>query len=438
MLCVATFAATPQALAAESPKEQLSEREADTRARIDDVGDRLEYTREELSENQQQQSVTVADLEHIAGELRRLEAELAALAEELARAESRLRSAERALRATEDEIDGTESRLERTRSDLAYRREVFSERARTSYMFGQTGYAGVMLDVQNANELGRGLGYVRSIMREDRERVHEISSLERQVEAALIRLERLRARQDAERATAEEERDTVSAILAQHKAVHAELEVERERHRATLVRLEAEESSYEQLVSTLETESDQLEEELRAIAREQERLRREEERRRREEAEQRRRAAEQAARNRARAPEADGGSSDSGGRLRRPVPGGMSSNYGWRVHPIFGSKRFHSGIDFSAPSGTPIRAADDGVVHTATAMSGYGNTVVIDHGGGLATLYAHQSRVAVRPGQRVERGEVIGYVGSTGYSTGPHLHFEVRVGGAVRNPAGYL
>jgi murein DD-endopeptidase MepM/ murein hydrolase activator NlpD len=98
----------------------------------------------------------------------------------------------------------------------------------------------------------------------------------------------------------------------------------------------------------------------------------------------------------------------------------------------------HNGIDFGASAGTPIRAAADGVVVSAGPLGGYGNATVIDHGNGLATMYAHQSQIIVSAGQHVSRGQVIGYVGSTGFSTGPHLHFEVRVQGTPVDPMQYL
>ena len=98
---------------------------------------------------------------------------------------------------------------------------------------------------------------------------------------------------------------------------------------------------------------------------------------------------------------------------------------------------FHPGIDIAPGYGTPIEAAKDGVVAFAGWMSGYGNFVIIDHGGGFATAYGHQSRLAVSDGQVVSAGQVIGYVGSTGFSTGPHLHFEIRVNGTAVNPRSY-
>ncbi len=115
-----------------------------------------------------------------------------------------------------------------------------------------------------------------------------------------------------------------------------------------------------------------------------------------------------------------------------PVRGPVTSPYGYRWG------RLHAGIDIGAGSGTPIRAAKAGQVVFSGVMNGYGNVIVINHGGGLSTLYAHQSRLGARDGQSVAQGEVIGAVGSTGRSTGPHLHFETRVGGSPQNPRPYL
>lgn len=122
------------------------------------------------------------------------------------------------------------------------------------------------------------------------------------------------------------------------------------------------------------------------------------------------------------------------GVLSSPVSGRMSSGFGMRRHPILGYTRMHAGIDFAARYGSPIYAVTDGVVAYAGRHGGHGNYVRIQHGGGLATGYAHMSRIAAVPGQRVRQGQVIGYVGSTGLSTGPHLHYELYRNGATVNP----
>ncbi|HYJ83331.1 MAG TPA: M23 family metallopeptidase [Allosphingosinicella sp.] len=123
------------------------------------------------------------------------------------------------------------------------------------------------------------------------------------------------------------------------------------------------------------------------------------------------------------------------GALQRPVPGNVSSNFGMRRHPILGYSRMHKGLDFRAGYGTPILAATDGKVAAAGWAGGYGNQVRIAHSGGLVTSYSHMSRIVAQPGSRVRQGQVIGYVGSTGLSTGPHLHYELLKDGVPINPA---
>ncbi|MDD5659739.1 MAG: M23 family metallopeptidase, partial [Actinomycetota bacterium] len=126
------------------------------------------------------------------------------------------------------------------------------------------------------------------------------------------------------------------------------------------------------------------------------------------------------------------------GRLQWPAGGILTSGFGNRRHPIFGGMRFHSGIDIGASRGAPVVAADGGQVIQVGYEGGYGNSILIYHGGGFATFYAHLSGFAVGANQMVKRGQVIGYVGSTGVATGPHLHFEVRINGVPHNPLGYL
>jgi murein DD-endopeptidase MepM/ murein hydrolase activator NlpD len=126
------------------------------------------------------------------------------------------------------------------------------------------------------------------------------------------------------------------------------------------------------------------------------------------------------------------------GRLAWPAQGPMTSGFGPRTHPIFGDSRVHTGIDIAAPYGAPVWAAARGVVVYVGTLSGYGNTIIVDHGGGLATTYNHLSGFLTGSGTSVARGEPIGRVGCTGYCTGPHLHFEVRVDGTPVDPLPYL
>lgn len=129
-----------------------------------------------------------------------------------------------------------------------------------------------------------------------------------------------------------------------------------------------------------------------------------------------------------------------GGELAWPVPGytRITSKYAMRVHPITGQYKLHTGVDIGAPEGANFVAANDGIVIKAGMNTAYGNMVIIDHGGGISTLYAHGSEILVEVGQNVKRGDAVLKVGSTGYSTGPHAHFEVRINGVTTDPLPYI
>ncbi|MFN5388489.1 MAG: murein hydrolase activator EnvC family protein [Pseudanabaena sp.] len=126
------------------------------------------------------------------------------------------------------------------------------------------------------------------------------------------------------------------------------------------------------------------------------------------------------------------------GQLMYPTIGPVTSNFGWRTHPILGTERFHAGIDFGADYGSLIYASEQGRVIYADWYGGYGNAVIVDHGNGMTTLYAHCSDLYVKDGDVVAKGQPIAAVGSTGFSTGPHLHFELRANGEPIDPAAYL
>jgi murein DD-endopeptidase MepM/ murein hydrolase activator NlpD len=126
------------------------------------------------------------------------------------------------------------------------------------------------------------------------------------------------------------------------------------------------------------------------------------------------------------------------GQLAMPLVAQVTSPFGWRQHPIFGVRRFHTGIDLAGPNHAAIRSADSGAVLYTGWYGGYGKVVIVSHGKGMATLYAHLSKIATSQGNNVSKGDVLGYEGTTGFSTGPHLHFEVRMNGKPNNPLNYF
>ncbi|PWT98248.1 MAG: hypothetical protein C5B53_07015 [Candidatus Melainabacteria bacterium] len=132
------------------------------------------------------------------------------------------------------------------------------------------------------------------------------------------------------------------------------------------------------------------------------------------------------------------GMSVGSGSMAMPIVAQVTSPFGWRTHPIFGVRRFHTGVDLAGPNHSAIKAADSGSVLYTGWYGGYGKVVIVSHGNGMATLYAHLCKIAANVGDNVSKGDVIGYEGTTGFSTGPHLHFETRVNGVPNNPLNYL
>jgi murein DD-endopeptidase MepM/ murein hydrolase activator NlpD len=387
----------------------------DPERELDRVREELEAARQGLADLENREALSLADLQSSDARRVEIEAELARKEEELARAEDELARAEERLAETTEQLTETRRRLSHTRVRLALNRDEFKARARVSYMYGGVGDAPThLLEVSDVAELGRAIGYMRTVLDGDRIVVDTIEELEAQVDRDARALDRLQERQTQQRAEAGQQRDEVAGLVTSQRALKAEADAEVEHHRLILAQLESDQQEHQALIASLDAESAQLEAELRA-----------------------REAARQAA-ERAPAP-AVVGPPAGGGRLAVPCHGRMGSGFGPRMHPIFGTRRMHTGLDMcGGASGEPIFAAEGGVVVSAGPRGGYGNATVIDHGGGMATLYAHQSRIGVSPGQRVSRGQVIGAVGSTGYSTGPHLHFEVRINGSPVDPMGYL
>lgn len=225
------------------------------------------------------------------------------------------------------------------------------------------------------------------------------------------------------------------------KSQKSELEAEIEEAVALIVSLQEDIDKAREEYLANEAAEAALQAELDAIAAE---LARQEEEARRKAAEEAAAAAAAAAQNQSSggssAPVYSGIGSTATGSYIWPCPSTtiVTSPYGWRIHPIFGTERFHSGIDIGAASGAVIVAADSGTVSVATYSSSYGNYVMIYHSSGEYTLYAHMSSLTVSAGDSVTQGDTIGYAGSTGWATGPHLHFEIRVNGSTVDPLGYF
>ena len=417
----------------------------DPETKLDEVQRKLDEAETDLRGVEQRKVIELEDLQEVDARRAELDQELAGLEQRLAEADAELSQSEAALDATTQELVSTQGKLDDTREQLAKDQDAFSERARATYMYGgQAQWAGIVAGLDSIAEFQRGLKYARSVLKDDRERVERIAALEQVVLQVTVELADLQERREAQRAVDAQRRDAAAAIVAERAEVKVQVDAEAHKRRLLVAQLESDRRSYVAMVQNLEADSLNLEDQLREIAAAQ----RAEELAAQQAAEAaaEKAAAAEAARQAAAGRDADPApppapdppSQPDTGSMLWPASGPKTSDYGWRTHPIFGTRRFHAGIDIGAGDRSPISAARSGVVVSAGPQGGYGNAVVIDHGDGVATLYAHQSSVAVYAGQSVSRGEVIGYVGSTGYSTGPHLHFEVRVNGSPVDPMNYF
>lgn len=320
--------------------------------------------------------------------------------------------------------------------------ERYRVRVRAMEEYGELGYLGLLLHVSSFSELLTAMDDAGDIMKSDKELYDDYIAA----------------------------RENTEMVKAQYEARKTELEANKEELLRQEADLQAEIDEATQLILELEEDIDKRNEELHdlllaeiaaaeridSLVAEQERRRQEEERRRREEEERRRQ--EEAARqqqeqgNSQPAPSGNDGGEGGGyespsapeppatvtgtGSWSWPCPGCtyITSRAGNRYHPLFGEWRYHSGIDIGAGYGSAVCAADSGTVIMASVNGGYGNCVMIDHGNGYYSLYGHLSGYAVSNGQSVSKGQTVGYVGDTGWATGPHLHFEVRSGGSAVDP----
>lgn len=342
-----------------------------------------------------------------------LSSRIRVLDDKRARVEARVRSLDDRLEALDARLDKVRAELTRAQAELArlyseldeirrrldWRVEVFEQRAVAAYQAGPAAAIEGLLSAESFSDLVDRYTYYESALEVDSRLVREIEALERATENKTEAAERKRDEIAEHKLTLERDRAALAQVRGKRAAVLAA--------RRSIV------SQKKDLLSRVTARRDRL----RALS-------------------------EQLARESAHIQLLLSGFSgrvpSGGGQLLWPVSGPVTSDFGWRTSPISHTREFHAGIDIAAPYGARVHAADDGVVVFVGAMSGYGNVVAVDHGGGLATTYNHLSASYVAEGERVARGASIAAVGCTGYCTGPHLHFEVRINGRPVDPLPYL
>ena len=292
--------------------------------------------------------------------------------------------------ALQAKIDVNKVKLAQKQAEVDKRKKIYSKRLRQIYMNGQVNYLDVLLGARDFSDFASRMYLLQKIISSDIEMLQQLQKAEAEVRERQEQLDIEMRDIEVAKTELESKRSRANRLKEQRSYMLYKAQEEEQQSQ----------SEYERLLAISENITAML-----------------------------------------RNMESGGGSSSGGGGTGRfiwPCRGEITSYFGWRTHPIFGTTKYHSGMDIAVDYGTPILAADSGTVIYSGWLGGYGYAVMIDHGSGLVTLYAHNQSLNVYEGQYVTKGTCIAYAGSTGYSTGPHCHFEVRLHGEVTEPLNYL
>ncbi|MCE5286475.1 MAG: peptidoglycan DD-metalloendopeptidase family protein [Pelosinus sp.] len=348
-----------------------------------DLSDQLNSSQQREQEAKNKKEQAQEQVDSFSESLRKIQTEKIA-------AETRYKELKAQRDNKETEIKANTEILAKAEKDLAHRNGILSKRMRDIYENGQVNYLEVLFGASDFNDFANRMNLLKRVAQQDIDLVNEVKATRQLIivkrtelvndRTAILNLEnQAQAQKDiAESKRKEEQAKMYLALYNRDAAEKAEREAQADSQQIMqMIRQYQSNSSY-------------------------------------------------------------GGSVKGTGALQWPIRGEITSPFGGRIHPIFGTYIGHTGIDIAADYNDPVRAADGGIVISAGWYGGYGNAVIIDHGNGMTTLYGHNTSLAVSEGQRVSKGQVISYAGSTGNSTGPHVHFEVRQNGTPVNPLNFL
>jgi murein DD-endopeptidase MepM/ murein hydrolase activator NlpD len=367
-------------------------------ATADEIQQKLQSARDKIAAAEDKKDSLSEQISDLDGRLAAIQKKLDGLGGQIAAVETKLDVTREKLGVLREELRLKKLELQEAQAELVLEQKNFAQRAVLSYKSDDLDYVDVILASSDFEDLISRVDTIHDLLGGNNTLVGGLETTRDKVDSekdAIARREDAVA--DAARVL-QEKSDELAALKAQQAASQAAaLAVRQQKHTAL--------KGVNKDLAELERQESQLLSESQALT------------------------------------GVVGGSGSSGsgnGSLSWPVNGPVTSPFGWRIHPILGYKKFHTGIDIGVGYGVPVRSSAAGTVIYASWMGGYGNVIIVDHGDGLSTLYAHQSSLAVGNGAHVARGQTVGYVGSTGFSTGPHLHYEVRVNGNPVDPMGYL
>ena len=378
-------------------------------ATADELEQSIREKEEAISQAQEQKEQIQANISNIQAMVDDLEdtkddlqAYVVQLDENLAQIQSRINELKALIGEKQEEITETQAELEEAEAQEEAQYEALKVRIRYSYEKGTESLLEMLFSADSFGELLNRVGYIRQMNTCDQEQLAIYVKNRELVAACKAALEEEQQVLEEAKAEVEEEETGLETLIAEKEAQITSFENDINNKEAAIAEYEADAAEQDAAIAALEAAAAEAKKQLEELNKPQ--------------------------------------VSYDGGMFQMPLASykRVSSEYGYRIHPTLGINKFHNGVDFAANSGTPIMAAYGGTVVGAAYNSSMGNYVMIDHGDGLFTIYMHASELYVSSGQSVSKGETIAAVGSTGRSTGPHLHFSVRLNGEYVNPWNYL
>ena len=363
--------------------------------------DRVAELQEAIGEVSSEEAAALADLSAVRSQRAELDQAVAGLDRQIAGVEQKIAG----LQGDVDRLTGQalelDGQVRATSVQLDDAKQKAADAAAALYLNDATAppFAS-LLDAQSLRQIYAGSAYLSHVSEDRRDEVVSLGDLEAAIEKLRAEAQSQRDQAEAARQEADGEREQLEGLRSEQAAKRAEIVTEEQREQEIVASIRARKDEFQAELAALQASSNAITTMLSSRQK--------------------------------------GQTKATSLALVRPVPGGVASSFGVRVHPVLGDSRMHNGIDMKASAGDPIKAAASGTVAFAGVRSGYGNTVIIDHGNQYATLYGHASKLLVSTGQKVSAGQTVALVGATGLATAPHLHFEVRLLGVPVNPTQFL
>ncbi|WP_124040700.1 murein hydrolase activator EnvC family protein [Clostridium perfringens] len=374
--------ANPEVNKLQEEKKQITEEKEIKKGKLDEIKDSIDAKQTELSSAQ--------------AKVTEYEEKIKTLNNEISSTDSEINKVKKS-------IEENTNKIEKAKKEQELKQEILGERLRNIYKSNLSDkFLYIILESKNFGELFSNIANIKTLVKTDNKLIEEIEALKNELEVRQAELETSKSTLDRKKAELLSKEKTLNEVKSEHENTL-------NTYKSQLSELEELEAEKNAELKALADREDEIEKEIQSYF------------------------------TPTPTPSTASTTSNSSSGFIRPVASSsITSSYGPRVHPVTGQYKVHTGVDFAASTGTPFVAAKDGMVTAAEYHPAYGNMVIIDHGGGFSTLYAHASQLKVSVGQKVKQGQVVSLVGSTGYSTGPHAHFEIRINGQHVNPMDYI